>query len=125
MYLLLCCLYLASIYYRSEAVSLTCDNTTDVCPGTELTCTCSVQYSFFELVWRLPGSRTISIDDKGEFTVNVTTDGIFVAIVTNNTGGVLESMLIYTATRSLVNDTIECSSFRMSVSATIADMFAG
>ena len=109
MYLLLCCLYLSSIYYSSEAVSisLTCDNTTDVCPGTELTCTCSVSND--GLIWRLPGSGEILIDDKGEFSSNVTTYGIFIAVVTNNTGGVLESMLIYTATESLVNAIITCS----------------
>ena len=91
---------------------MTCDNTTDVCPGTELTCTCSVSND--ALIWTLPGSGVISIDDKGEFSGNVTTSGIFVAVLTNNTvvndtGGFLESMLIYTATESLVNDTIECS----------------
>ena len=107
MYLLLCCLYLSSIYYRSEAVSLTCDDTTDVCPGTELTCTCSV--SSTGLIWTLPGSGEIAIDDKGEFSGNVNTNGIFLAVLTNNTGGILESMLIYNATESLVNVTIMCS----------------
>ena len=108
MYLLLCCLYLSSIYYRSEAVSLTCDSTTDVCPDTELTCTCSVPSA--GLIWRLPGSEDhITFDDKAVVGSNkTTTDGIF-AVVTNNTGGGIESMLIYTATESLVNDTIECA----------------
>ena len=102
---------------KAVLVSLTCDDTTDVCPGTELTCTCSV-INDTGLIWTLPGSGVISIDDKGEFSSNVTTNGIFIAVLTNNTvvalnntGGILESMLIYTATKSLVNlnDTIVCS----------------
>ena len=109
MYLLLCCLYLSSIYYRSEAVSLTCDDATDVCPGTKLTCTCSVNSTSAGLIWRLPGSGTIAFDDKEGVGSNRTTDnGIFFAVITTNNTGVLESMLIYTATESLVNDTIEC-----------------
>ena len=107
---------------------MTCDNTTDVCPGTELTCACSVTNA--GLVWTLPGPGEISIDDKGQFTNNVTTNGIFVAVIiillfTNNTGGVLESMLIYTATESLVDATIECSGNEESVSTTITVTLAG
>ena len=61
-------------------------------------------------------------------TTNI--NGIFVAVVTNNTGGVLESMLIYTATESLVNGTIECEEVRginqpESASVIITDTFAG
>ena len=83
----------------------------DVCPGTELmlTCTCSVNST--GLAWRLPGSETIVFDEKygiGSTSNRTTTDGMFVAVVTNNTGGVLESMLIYTATESLVNGIIKC-----------------
>ena len=125
MYLPLCCLYLFSIYYRSEAVSLTCDNTTDVCPGTELTCTCSV--SSAGLIWRLPGSVTIALDDKVGSN-DTTTNGIFFAvIIANNTGGVLESMLIYTANESLVNVTIMCSgnAGARTVSTTITVTLAG
>ena len=86
---------------------MTCDSTTDVCPGTELTCTCSVPS--VGLTWRLPGSETIQLDDKAVVGSNkTTTDGIF-AVVTNNTGGGIESMLIYTATESLVNGTIVCA----------------
>ena len=104
---------------------MTCDNTTDVCPGTELTCNCSVESD--KLAWRLPGSEAIAFDDKAGVGSNeTTTNGIFVAVVTNNTGGVLESMLIYTATESLVNGTIECeeqgTNQLRSVSATIADI---
>ena len=121
------CFTTVDVLFHVEAVSLTCDNTTDVCPGTELTCTCSVDSP--GLVWILPGSEKLSSDDKGKFTVNVTTDGTFVAVVTNNTGGVLESMLIYTATESLVNGTIECKeegiSNAESASVTITDTFAG
>ena len=120
MYLLLCCLYLSSIDYRSEAVSLTCDDT-----GTGLTCNCSV--SSPELAWRLPGSETIIFDDKADVGSNkTTTNGIFFAVVTTKTGGILESILIYTANESLVNATIECkeqgTDQLWSVSATIADI---
>ena len=100
---------------KAVLVLLTCDDTTDVCPSTELTCTCSV-INNTGLIWTLPGSGVISIDDKGEFSSNVNTNGIFVAVLTNNTvvalnntGGILESMLIYTANESLVNATIVCS----------------
>ena len=85
---------------------MTCDNTTDVCPGTELTCTCSVNST--GLIWTLPGLETIALDDKVGSN-STTTNGMFVAALTNNTGGILESMLIYTATEPLVNATIECS----------------
>ena len=95
---------------------MTCDDTTDVCPGTELTCTCSVSND--ALIWTLPaGSENIAFDDKeGVGTNRTTANGIFVAVLTNNTvvatndtGGIVESMLIYTANESLVNDTIVCS----------------
>ena len=102
------------VLFHVEAVSLTCDDTTDVCPGTELTCTCNVSND--GLIWTLPGSGVISIDDKGEFSSDANTYGIFVAVLTNNTvaaingtGGFLESMLIYTANESLVDATINCS----------------
>ena len=105
---------------------MTCDNTTDVCPGTELTCNCSIDSP--GLVWNLPGSETIPLDDKVG-SEGTTASGIFFAVITNNkTGGVLESMLIYTATVSLVNATIECKELGVmgrSVSATIIYIFAG
>ena len=111
-----------------EAVSLTCDDddddydTTDVCPGTELTCNCSV--STAGVIWKLPGSETIALDNKVGSKGNIS--GIFVAVVTKNTGGVLESMLTYTATESLVNPTIKCEEIRsVSASATITYIFAG
>ena len=95
------------VLFHVEAVSLTCDDTTGVCPGTELTCTCSVDSP--GLAWRLPGPETITFDDKAGVGSNkTTTNGTFVAVFTNNTGGVLESMLIYTATESLVDGTIVC-----------------
>ena len=126
MHLLLCCLYLSLIYYRSEAASLTCDNTTDVCPGTstELTCTCSV--AGYQLAWNLPGSLTIKFHGNQCVGSNGSS-GVFFAVVTNNTGGRKESMLIYNATESLVNDTIECvgKTHQDSVSVIIADTFAG
>ena len=105
---------------------MTCDNTTDVCPGTELTCTCSVSND--GLIWTLPGSEIIALDDKVGSN-GTTTNGTFFAVIANNTGGVLESMLIYTATESLVDVTIECeeqgNDQLWSVSATITDTFAG
>ena len=93
---------------------MTCD---DVCPGTnKLTCTCSVDSD--EMVWKLPGS-TIAFDDKEGVGTNRTTDnGTFVAVVTNDTGG-KESMLIYTANESLVNDTIVCEEQGISQPVTI------
>ena len=94
------------IVFHVEAVSLTCDNTTDVCPGTELTCTCNVSND--ELIWTLPGSGEISFDEKGQLSMRYSS--VFVAVlINNNTGGILESMLIYTANESLVNVTIACS----------------
>ena len=97
-----------------EAVSLTCDNTstTDVCPGTELTCTCSISND--KLIWTLPGSRNnIIVFDNTEGVGSNSSNGIFFAVITNtsnNTGVLqLESMLIYTATEPLVNVTIKCS----------------
>ena len=104
---------------------MTCD---DVCPGTELTCTCIV--NSIGLIWTLPGSETIPLDDKVGIN-GTTTNGLFVAVVTNNTGGVLKSMLIYTATESLVNATIVCEKQRArddipeSISFIASDKFAG
>ena len=122
MYLLLCCLYLSSIYYRSEAVSLTC---ADICPGTELTCTCSVPSDELKWVLHVPGSaipEEIIFDNTDGVGSTITaTNGMF-AVVTDNTGGRKESMLTYTATESLVNGTIECagSVSQRSVSITFA-----
>ena len=105
---------------------MTCDDTTDVCPGTKLTCNCSVNDT--GLTWRLPGSETISLDQKVGSN-STTTNGIFFAVVTNNinTGG-KESMLIYTANESLVNGTIECAAYSMSkisMPFIVSDKFAG
>ena len=108
-------------------MSLTCG----VCPGTEFTCTCSVESD--GLAWRLPESVTITLDDKAGVGSNeTTTNGMFVAVVTHNTGG-KESMLIYTATdhESLVNGTIKCEEQSTgrdrprSASVTINNTFAG
>ena len=108
---------------------MTCDDTTDVCPGTELTCTCSVNSTSgnIALIWTLPGSVNIALDDKVSSN-STTTNGMFFAVVTNNTGVVLKSMLIYTANESLVNGTIECKEPAMgqpNASVTINDTFAG
>ena len=43
---------------------MTCDNTTDICPGTKLTCNCSVSSTSAGVIWTLPGSETIALDDK-------------------------------------------------------------
>ena len=105
---------------------MTCDNTTDVCPGTELTCTCGVNST--GLIWTLPGLETMALDDKVGSN-STTTNGTFFAVVTNNTGVVLESMLIYTATESLVKGSIVCEGQGLvqprSASITINDTFAG
>ena len=85
---------------------MTCDDTTDVCPGTELTCTCSVSGSV--LVWRLPGPVTIvftGADDVGSNQTGI--NGVFFAVVTDNTGR-KETMLKYNATESLMSSNIEC-----------------
>ena len=107
---------------------MTCDNTTDICPGTKLTCNCSVSSN--AVIWTLPGSETIALDDKVGSN-STTINGIFFAFITDNTGGVLESVLIYTANESLVNDTIVCEEYgihydlSVSVNVTIIDRFAG
>ena len=109
---------------------MTCDNTTDVCPGTELTCNCSTNISNNTgLIWALPGSKTITFDIKDGVGMRknstTTNDIIFFAVVTNNTGGIMESMLIYTATESLVDDTIKCSGHVGAMSTTITVTLAG
>ena len=111
--------------FHVEAVSLTCDNTTDVCPGTELTCICSVYSTNSGVMWTLPGSETILLDEKVGSN-GTTTDGTFFAANTNKTGGVLESILIYTVTESLVNGTIECLRLGgIAMSTIITDTLAG
>ena len=102
MYLvLMCCLYPSSIYYRSEAVSLTCDDTTDVCPGTELTCTCSVDS--IGLVWDLEILLCQCVNATN-------TAGIFTAMITElPAGGGIVSVLRYNATQTLVNSDIVCN----------------
>ena len=123
------------VLFHVEAVSLTCyddDDTTDVCPGTEVTCTCSVESD--GLIWKLPLGPIITFDYKDGVgkTINET-NGVFVAVLTNNTviatnntGRILESMLIYTATKSLVDATVECKEQGTGqASVTINDIFAG
>ena len=85
---------------------MTCDDTTDVCPGTELTCNCSVPSPV--LTWNLPGSVTISFTGGDGVGSNETgAIGVFFAVVTDNTGG-KESMLKYNATEPLMSSNIEC-----------------
>ena len=85
---------------------MTCDDTTDVCPGTELTCNCSVSSPV--LIWNLPGPVTITFGGGDGVGSNETTiNGVFFAVVTDNTGG-KESMLKYNATESLMSSNIEC-----------------
>ena len=83
---------------------MTCSNITGVCPGTEVTlCTCSITGPV--LIWNLPGE---SITFTGEDTVGTNrTAGVFVATLTNITGG-RESVLRYIATEPLVNGDIMC-----------------
>ena len=80
-----------------------CDNTSDVCPGTVLTCTCTVPSS--ALVWNVPGTIAFT---GGDGVGAHNTEGMFFAIVTNDIGGNKESLLNYTADESLVNHDIQC-----------------
>ena len=70
------------VLFHVEAVSLTCnddiDDDDDTCPGTDVTCTCSVLTA--GVLWRLPGSETILLDDK---LGSSGTDGTFFAVITN------------------------------------------
>ena len=106
-------------------MSLTCDNTTDACPGTKLTCTCSVPSD--GLIWRLPGSENIIFDNQTGVGSNKTAaDGTFVAVLlTDDIGGETASMLISTATESLVNGTIVCAEDTQNASAIYTIIFAG
>ena len=125
---LLCVLlycYVCSIFYRSEAVLLTCDDTTDICPGTELICTCTVPD--VALFWYLPGSVQIAFTGKdGVGSNEIGVNGIFFVIVTKDTGG-KESVLKYNATESLVNEIIKCANGidHSYSTATITVTFAG
>ena len=89
------------------AVSLTCDDTTSACPGTELTCTCSVDTN--GILWRLPrgGGDIVFARDSG---VGVTkTGGIFHAKITDISPKRIVSLLKYNATQILVNTVILCN----------------
>ena len=103
----LCILYCVACtyhHYRSETVSLTCDDTTDACPGTELTCTCRVES--IGLVWDLEIYHFLLCQ-----SVNATnTAGIFTAMITElPAGGGIVSVLRYNATQTLVNSNIVCN----------------
>ena len=129
MYLLLCCLYLSSIYYRSEAVSLTCSNTTaSACPNTEVTlCTC-ITTSLIQS-WTLPGGEQITLgaaDGVGDERTD-TDDGSYTVTITDDTGG-RESVLTYTATTTLMDVSIVCAdlaSVDPAVTDTVTVTFAG
>ena len=113
-----------SLYYRSEAVSLTCDDTTDVCSGTELTCTCSVPSP--TLIWRLPGPVYINFSVIDHVGSNVTdTNGAFVAIFTAYTGTDLVSLLKYTASDESMNEVIQCEDILRGDNDTILITIAG
>ena len=107
MYLvLLCCL---SIFYRAEAVlvSLTCDDTTTACPGTELTCT--VVHSV-ALVWDLPGGSGDIVFVRNQGVNATVTAGIFTAEIAElPSGGGIVSVLKHNATQALVNSDIVCN----------------
>ena len=92
-----------------EAVSLTCDDTTSACPGTELTCICSVDT--VGLLWHLPrGGGDIPLTcSLGIGYTN--TAGIFTAeIIDTPPEGIVPLLIIrYNATQILVNKDIVCS----------------
>ena len=84
---------------------MACDDTTGVCPGTEVTlCTCSIPS--VALSWTLPGGDqiTFGIDDGVGANRSV---GAYTAIITDDTGGRV-SVLTYTATTTLMDGNIEC-----------------
>ena len=84
-----------------EAVSLTCDDTTSACPGTELTCICSVDT--VGLLWHLPrGGGDIPLTRSlGIGYTN--TAGIFTAeIIDTPPEGIVPLLIIrYNATQIL------------------------
>ena len=78
---------------------MTCDSTTGVCPGTELTCTCTTPAPV--LTWILPGSVTIEFPGSdGVGSSETGPNGTFFAIVTYVSSEKKESMLRYTATEN-------------------------
>ena len=86
---------------------MTCDDTTGVCPGTEVTlCTCSIPS--IGLTWTLLGGGLGQItfdNDDNVGTVKIL--GPYTAIITDDTGGRV-SVLTYTATTTLIDANIEC-----------------
>ena len=82
---------------------MACDDTTGVCPGTEVTlCTCSI--SSVALSWTLPGVGQIAGDGVGANR----SVGAYTATITNDTGSRV-SVLTYTATTTLMDANIECA----------------
>ena len=99
-----------------EAYSLTCDSTTDVCPGTEMTCTCSV--ASVALTWTLPGSVTIAFSGAdGVGSSKTGTNGVFFAVITDDSGGGKKSMLR--------NEVIQCQDAVNGDHSSINITFAG
>ena len=129
MYLvLLCCLYLSSIYYRSEAqsTSLTCSNATaSACPGTEVTlCTCITTSPAQS--WTVPGDQLSFAGQDGVDDERTSNDGAFTATITDDIGARV-SVLTYTATTTLMDANIECQDLLGSdpVTDTVTVTFAG
>ena len=93
-------------YKLSQAQSLTCDNTTSACPGTEVTlCTCSI--TGVALSWTVPGAGQLSFDDQDGVGAEKS-EGAYTAVITDETGDRV-SVLTYNATATLMNGDIECN----------------
>ena len=120
-----------SIYSRSsEAASLKCGNTTDVCPDTELTCTCTITGTI--LAWEtLPETESITFYGNMRVGFCATTTLFFAVVTVANTTGGKESVL--KSTEPLVNGnhyngvTLQCKDVvsKQSDSISITVTFAG
>ena len=84
---------------------MTCDDTTSICPGTEVTlCTCSIPG--VALVWKLSGEDKITFGALDGVGANKS-EGAYTVTITNDTGDRV-SVLTYTATTTLMDANIEC-----------------
>ena len=104
-----------------EAVSLICDDTTGVCSGTELTCTCTSDTIALE--WQLPGGGSISFV-RSEGIGASETAGIFTAEITDTPVGGIVSELRYNATQSVANSDIVCGDGGGSINTSMITEFA-
>ena len=109
--------------------SLTCSNTTaNVCPNTEVTlCTCITTSQ--AVSWKLPaagGERQLTFGVQDGVGANISV-GAYTVVITNDTGG-RESVLKYTASKTLMDANIECAdllSVDPPVTDTVTVTFAG